>query len=294
MPHATVDHQVFHRFDARTPGAIEALLAALTYAAVPFVSINDYVPGQGQFNDLAAYRACVRSFMRGEPTEAEVDEARSMRMERAAASEDFARETLARVAATARQYDLPLCSHDDDLPARVDLMGDIGCTIAEFPLTVAAAERARARYADRDGRAKRRTRALAQRQRQRPRSRRAWARGHPRCRLPRLLAAGRGRHARRARPRGPAHGDPPCQRDPGGAVGMRDRGPSRRGCAPTCSWSRSTAGCRSSPPRCCAACLPTRRGHSPPRSAIRRCDRRVCPWRDSRASMGYGVRQIRR
>lgn len=144
-PHAAIDNQVLHRLDVRTPHALEALFAALPRATVPFVSINDHVPGQGQFNDLVAYRAYARSFISGTPTEEEVDAVIAERMARAAETEAFARAMLERIAAVGRQHGMILCSHDDDTPERVDLMGEIGCTIAEFPLTHAAAARARER-----------------------------------------------------------------------------------------------------------------------------------------------------
>jgi len=144
-PHAAIDNQVLHRLDVRTPHALDALFAALPLATIPFVSINDHVPGQGQFNDLVAYRAYARSFISGNPTEAEVDAAIAERMRRAAETEDFARAMLEQIATAGRQHGMILCSHDDDTAERVDLMGDIGCTIAEFPLTYAAAARARER-----------------------------------------------------------------------------------------------------------------------------------------------------
>ncbi len=144
-PHATIDNQVLHRLDVRTPHALEALFDALPLATVPFVSINDHVPGQGQFNDLTAYRAYARSFISGTPTEEEVDAAIVARMARAAETEAFARAMLDQIVAAGRQHAMILCSHDDDTAERVDLMGDIGCTIAEFPLTYAAATRARER-----------------------------------------------------------------------------------------------------------------------------------------------------
>ena len=144
-PHAAIDNRVLHRLDVRTPHALEALFDALAFATIPFVSINDHVPGQGQFNDLVAYRAYARSFISGTPTEAEVDAVITERLRRAAASEDFAETMLERIATEGRRHGMILSSHDDDTPERIDLMCDIGCTIAEFPITLAAAERARER-----------------------------------------------------------------------------------------------------------------------------------------------------
>lgn len=143
--HAAVDNQVLHRLDVRTPGALPALLDALDFAPIPFVSLNDHVPGQGQFNDMVAYRAYARSFISGTPTEAEVDAVIADRLRHAAETEAAVLATLETVAEAARARGMILSSHDDDTPERVDQMHDLGCTIAEFPITLAAAERARER-----------------------------------------------------------------------------------------------------------------------------------------------------
>jgi alpha-D-ribose 1-methylphosphonate 5-triphosphate diphosphatase len=50
----------------------------------------------------------------------------------------------AEVAAAARAAGVPLMSHDDRTEAHVDQAASEGCTISEFPTTLAAARRARA------------------------------------------------------------------------------------------------------------------------------------------------------
>ena len=45
----------------------------------------------------------------------------------------------------AKSQGLPLASHDDDTPEKVDLMLRLGVTISEFPVAMAAAHAARAR-----------------------------------------------------------------------------------------------------------------------------------------------------
>ncbi len=144
-PHAAIDNQVLHRLDLRTNHALPAMLTALELANVPFVSINDHVPGQGQFNNLAAYRDYARSFISGKPTEAQVDAVIAERLDKAARTETLMLQTLAGVAEARTKQHLIIASHDDDTPERVDLMCDTGCTIAEFPITLAAAQQARKR-----------------------------------------------------------------------------------------------------------------------------------------------------
>jgi alpha-D-ribose 1-methylphosphonate 5-triphosphate diphosphatase len=139
---ATVEHHVLFRLDVRTPGSLDALLPALDGASAPLLSLNDHVPGQGQFRDLPAYRRYLTRFLAGEASEQRLDDLIEQGLRRAAATEHLVAETLTRVAAAAREHDMILMSHDDDTPERVDLMRGLGCEIAEFPLTVEAAARA--------------------------------------------------------------------------------------------------------------------------------------------------------
>jgi alpha-D-ribose 1-methylphosphonate 5-triphosphate diphosphatase len=140
--HATIDHQMLYRFDVRSPRALEPMLDALDDSPLPYASFNDHMPGQGQFNDLAAYRDYIRSlFPAGTENEA-IDRAIAERIATYAESEAAATAAMHRLGDEGRRRRLILSSHDDDTPERVDLMRSLGCTIAEFPITVAAAQRA--------------------------------------------------------------------------------------------------------------------------------------------------------
>lgn len=144
-PHAAVENLILHRLDLRSQGALEALLGLLDRAVVPFVSLNDHVPGQGQYRDLATFRRQIRPFLNKEDvSEAELDTLINQRLQRAVETEPIVVATLTGLMAAGQARRLVLASHDDDSPARVDLMREVGCTIAEFPVTLAAAERARA------------------------------------------------------------------------------------------------------------------------------------------------------
>lgn len=142
-PHAAIDNQVLHRLDVRTNNALPTLLHSLEQATVPFISINDHVPGRGQFNNLIAYRDYARSFISGKATDDQVDAVIAERLQKAAETEQMMLNTLRAVAETARNQRLIIASHDDDTPEQVDLMHSLGCTVAEFPITIAAAQRAR-------------------------------------------------------------------------------------------------------------------------------------------------------
>lgn len=140
-----VGHRVLHRLDLAWPAGLDEVLRAVEGEPLPLVSLNHHAPGRGQYRDLAAWR---RSYRKSLPADAdEADEAdldalladHLARVEQGEAAEAVSLERLA----AAPRPGLVLASHDDDTPERVDCMREVGCTIAEFPVTVAAAERAR-------------------------------------------------------------------------------------------------------------------------------------------------------
>jgi alpha-D-ribose 1-methylphosphonate 5-triphosphate diphosphatase len=141
--HAAIENQVLHRLDIRTAGALERLLASLDDADVPFLSLNDHVPGQGQYRDLTSYRRHIRPYLHKEVSEAELDQVVASRIQRATDTEPVVEATLRGLIEAGQRRPLILASHDDDTVERVELMRDVGCTVAEFPITFEAAERAR-------------------------------------------------------------------------------------------------------------------------------------------------------
>ena len=143
---ASVDHHVLLRLDLRTPGAIDALLPCLDDAAVPLLSLNDHVPGQGQFRDLAAFRKYLTRDLLGGVPSSQLDMMLDDALREAAATEYRVHDALDRLRRVQREqpgHSPILVSHDDDTAERVDLMHGLGCRLAEFPLTLEAAERAR-------------------------------------------------------------------------------------------------------------------------------------------------------
>ncbi len=145
-PLASIDHHILLRLDLRTPGAIDALLPCLDDAVVPLLSLNDHVPGQGQFRDLAAFRKYLSRDLLGGVPAAQVDLMLDDALREAAATEFRVHDALDRLQQVHREHpdhSPILVSHDDDTAERVDLMHSLGCRLAEFPLTLEAAQRAR-------------------------------------------------------------------------------------------------------------------------------------------------------
>jgi alpha-D-ribose 1-methylphosphonate 5-triphosphate diphosphatase len=139
-----IDHHAMLRLDLRAEGGLDAIRTSLPLCPIPLVSLNDHVPGQGQYRDPEAYRRFLAGELGNQADVAAIDAALLADGERAARTEQTAMDTLRRVSDLRRQRDVILVSHDDDTPERVNLMYDLGCRIAEFPLTLDAAAQAKA------------------------------------------------------------------------------------------------------------------------------------------------------
>src|SRR5262249_7004076 len=77
-----VEHHVLHRIDVWHPHSLDSVFASLAISGVPYASLNDHTPGQGQYRDLSKlldYNRSVRVYQA--VTE---DELRARMAERAA------------------------------------------------------------------------------------------------------------------------------------------------------------------------------------------------------------------
>lgn len=136
-----IDHRVHARYEITNIGAAPTLERLLKADEIDMVSLTDHTPGQGQYNNIAAYVASIS--------------------ERRAISEEMAAEIvqkriamrnnpqievkLKEIVSLALKHRLSLASHDDDSVEKVAEMYDLGVTISEFPVTLPAAEEARRR-----------------------------------------------------------------------------------------------------------------------------------------------------
>ena len=135
-PHARTDLRVHARFEVTNPRAEPVLRDLVSRGMVDMVSLTDHTPGQGQYRDLEQYVAyAARAHGHSEHEAAERARARMA----APPAWDVARA----VTAMARARGLPIASHDDDTPAKVEVMRALGATISEFPVTLEAATAAR-------------------------------------------------------------------------------------------------------------------------------------------------------
>jgi alpha-D-ribose 1-methylphosphonate 5-triphosphate diphosphatase len=136
-----IDHRVHARYEITNIGAAPTLERLLKADEIDMVSLTDHTPGQGQYNNLAAYIASI-SERRAitEEMAAEIVRKRIAMRD----NPDIATK-LTDIVGLALSHKLSLASHDDDSVEKVAEMFDLGVTISEFPVTLAAAEEARRR-----------------------------------------------------------------------------------------------------------------------------------------------------
>jgi alpha-D-ribose 1-methylphosphonate 5-triphosphate diphosphatase len=144
-PARMVEHHVLHRLDVWNPDAMDSLFDSVGRMHTGYVSLNDHTPGQGQYRDVARYTQFMQQWrqQRGGPESGEEEVQERMRSRGADAS--TIPSVYARVHAEREMRPFVLSTHDDDSPEKVDRQWEIGASIAEFPVTMDAAVRARER-----------------------------------------------------------------------------------------------------------------------------------------------------
>ena len=136
-----VDLFVHARYEVPTPSVAPALFALLEARHIHLLSLMDHTPGQGQYRDLERFVAFMSKWRNAHPDQIAA-EARE-RMLRAQQPSIW--ETANLLVAAALDQGVLIASHDDDTPAKIDLMADFHVTISEFPVTLEAAIEARRR-----------------------------------------------------------------------------------------------------------------------------------------------------
>ncbi len=134
-------HEVLFRADVWQPEGVPALLERARDWETRIVTINDHTPGQGQYRDIDGYKRFIREW--AGRSDADIERATEEKMAFAREHPEVGEHTLALLREGRRDLGLVLGSHDDDTPERCTLLHDVGATIAEFPVTIEAAERAR-------------------------------------------------------------------------------------------------------------------------------------------------------
>ena len=131
-----VDHRIHARFDMTYTVAIEALDGLLAAGAVDLVSVMDHTPGQGQYRNV---ETLIANRMKSGLSEDQARAHVARHIEDAVPAEQIL-ENLERISKLCKTHDVAMASHDDDTVEKTHLMADIGAVIAEFPVTMDAAE----------------------------------------------------------------------------------------------------------------------------------------------------------
>jgi alpha-D-ribose 1-methylphosphonate 5-triphosphate diphosphatase len=136
-PNLLCDILVHARVEVTHQSAVQVIATLLERSLVNLLSLMDHSPGQGQFRDMDRYVRYYSKYYGGDPiqiaAEAEARMARGDSVWNAAEG----------VAHLARVSGVPLASHDDDTPAKVSQMLQMGASVSEFPVTLEAAIAAR-------------------------------------------------------------------------------------------------------------------------------------------------------
>jgi len=132
-----IRNRVHLRFEITNVQGVETARALINDGLVDLLSFMDHTPGQGQYQTVEDYRRymektyhCPWSRIEENITARENGRAQ-------------APGNIERLSEAARQQGIPMASHDDDDPGRLDWYRNRGVTIHEFPINLAAAEAGR-------------------------------------------------------------------------------------------------------------------------------------------------------
>lgn len=133
------DHRLHWRCETPADDLPERLERLAGHRLTSLFSLMDHTPGQRQYRNLERHLANWRANgMSAEAADRRLAEIRERQARNAAKHRRL-------VAKIARDCGAPLASHDDEDAAHIDEAADLGATVAEFPVTVEAARRARER-----------------------------------------------------------------------------------------------------------------------------------------------------
>ena len=135
-----IRHRFHARFEINNVREIDQLKAYMSENKVHLVSFMDHTPGQGQYRDLQVFRRMVKSYSDFE------DEEIDQLIFRDQAKEKMTIVEMQEIAELAAKMGIAIAiaSHDDDSLEKLELMGSLGSTISEFPLTLEIAKQAQA------------------------------------------------------------------------------------------------------------------------------------------------------
>lgn len=131
--HLGVDNLVHARFEITSFQAADPIQQLIDEDWVHLLSIMDHTPGQGQFKTVEKWKQF------HVPVYDLSDEQAQQIISQKTADQPKALAAMRKLLEFGKKHDLILLSHDDDTPAKVDLVKEMGVTVSEFPLDKAVA-----------------------------------------------------------------------------------------------------------------------------------------------------------
>ena len=132
------DHWLHLRCEITNPELLGLLEPHLDNPRLRLLSVMDHTPGQRQTGNIDQFRA---RMMASGKSEHELEELLAARTDWR--NQDIAPSNRNTVVALAREFGIPLMSHDDATIEHIAESANDGCIAAEFPVSLGAAEKAR-------------------------------------------------------------------------------------------------------------------------------------------------------
>lgn len=127
------DHFVHVRCEITSD--LHDLFEVIESPLVKLISLMDHTPGQGQFTDHGKYREYHKKIYG--LNDVEIDEI----IKKKYVNKGFTLQKMHDVTRRAHAKKIPIASHDDDNPQKVEFLYNIGVRILEFPVTFDAAKK---------------------------------------------------------------------------------------------------------------------------------------------------------
>ncbi len=141
-PKLLTDCKIHARFEVNNPETVKVLVNLLELKQIDLVSIMDHKPGQGQYSDTNRYVQFLTEWLGF--TKEEIAPIYVRMNEKIIAMKEEPRDwaVVQEVVRAARQFGIPIASHDDDTVEKVRDQAEMGVTISEFPVNAEAAQAA--------------------------------------------------------------------------------------------------------------------------------------------------------
>lgn len=132
-----IRHRLHARFEVDNIDEVDSLIENIEAGKVHLLSFMDHTPGQGQYRDLEVYSETLKGYR--DLTDSDVQTIIKERQN----GTFLTIEKMKEVADIAIGKGIAIASHDDDHPAKIDLVKSFGTTISEFPITLEVAKKAK-------------------------------------------------------------------------------------------------------------------------------------------------------